>query len=262
MELLLKRCCPVILVVLGILQSGCASTQSGVSSKDVDKKTAYHQHINLAKQYIGANQRGLARLHLTNAQKYIDTNYEDDLSKFFSTYALLYQMELEFELAEEYFGKAIKSDPNDSATRYNYSWFLFKQERFADALKQILIVSRDVSYRRRPQAFLIAGLTQKELEDSDAALQSFERAIDLAPQFNAAYLEAAKVYFERQSYLLAKDAIVTYISISGETAESLWLLTRIQLKIGDAPAMTESGDRLNTLFADSEQAGRYRALVQ
>ena len=95
-----------------------------------------------------------------------------------------------------------------------------------------------------------------------AAVHSFERAIELSPRFNLAYLEVAKAYFEQQRYLLARDAVGYYIALSGDTAESLWLLARIEFKMRNAQAVSTSGDRLNTLFADSEEAGRYRALVQ
>ena len=139
---------------------------------------------------------------------------------------------------------------------------MFNQERFAESLEQILLVSTDLSYQRRPQAFFIAGLAQNKLNDRDAAIQLFKRAIELSPQFNRAYLELAKAYFEQKRYLLARDTMGYYKAFSQDTAESLWLLVRIEFNMGDSQAMTIYGDRLVTLFGDSEQVGSYQKLVQ
>ncbi len=53
-----------------------------------------------------------------------------------------------------------------------------------------------------------------------------------------------------------------YKALSQDTAESLWLLVRIELNMGDSQAMMAYGDQLVTLFGDSEQAGSYQTLVQ
>ena len=262
MKSALKRSRLVAVMLLGLLLLGCASTASNVSSGRENNQVAYQQHVNLANQYIGLDKRDLARLHLNKAEKLHNAADIKGVAQLYNSHALLYQIELEVALAETYFLKAIDSDPSDSVVRYNFSSFLFNQDRFLESLEQMLLVSKDLNYQRRPQAFYIAGLAQNKLNDRVAAIQSFKRAIELSPQFNLAYLEVAKVYFEQQRYLLARDAIGYYVALSGDTAESLWLLVRIEFKMGNAQAMAISGDRLNTLFADSEQAERYRKLVQ
>ncbi|MFQ3263574.1 MAG: type IV pilus assembly protein PilF [Polaribacter sp.] len=262
MKMTLRKSRLVVAVAVVFILSGCASTGSTTASASGNNQTAYQQHVNLAKQYIGLNKRDLARLHLNKAEQLHTKSDIKELSQLYNGYALLYQIELETDLTETYFLKALDSDPSDSVARYNFAAFLFNQERFAESLEQITRVSKDLNYPRRPQAFYIAGLAQKKLEDSVAAVHSFERAIELSPRFNLAYLEVAKAYFEQQRYLLARDAVGYYIALSGDTAESLWLLARIEFKMGNAQAVSTSGDRLNTLFADSEEAGRYRALVQ
>ena len=252
----------VTAVVIAFMLFGCASTGSAIAGKSGNNQTAYQQHVNLAKQYIGLNKKELARLHLSKAEQMHAKSDIKGLSQLYNGYALLYQIELEMDLAESYFLKAVNSDPSDSVARYNFASFLLNQARFEESLEQITRVSEDLNYPRRPQAFYIAGLAQNKLNDGMAAVRSFERAIELSPRFNLAYSEVAKTYFEQERYLLARDAIGYYNALSGDTAESLWLLVRIEFKMGDAQAMAASGDRLNTLFADSEQAGRYRALVQ
>lgn len=262
MKIMLTKSRLVTAVLLVFMLSSCASTGSTTVSKSGDNQTAYQQHVNLAKQYIGLNKRELARLHLSKAEQVHTKPDIKGLSQLYNGYGLLYQIEREMDLAESYFLKAVNSDPSDSVARYNFASFLFNQARFEESLKQITWVSKDLNYSRRPQAFYIAGLAQNKLNDGMAAVPSFERAIELSPRFNLAYSAVAKAYFEQERYLLARDAIGYYSALSGDTAESLWLLVRIEFKMGDAQAMAASGDRLNTLFADSEQAGKYRALVQ
>ena len=151
MKSALKRSRLVAVMLLGLLLLGCASTASNVSSGRENNQAAYQQHVNLAKQYIGLDKRDLARLHLNKAEKLHNAADIKGLAQLYNSYALLYQIELEVALAETYFLKAIDSDPSDSVVRYNFSSFLFNQDRFLESLEQMLLVSKDLNYQRRPQ---------------------------------------------------------------------------------------------------------------
>ncbi len=71
-------------------------------------------------------------------------------------------MEQETELAEKHFRQAIASDKKDSMARYNFAAFLYNQGRFKEALQQMQIVSEDLGYERRPQAFYICRLGSEQ----------------------------------------------------------------------------------------------------
>ena len=262
MEFTGKRGRLVIALTLGLLMLGCASPATKPSAGGPDAKAAYQQHVSLAKQYIGLKNRELARIHLSKAERFQNAVDKTRLSELYNGYALLYQSELEMELAEKYYRKALVSDATDSVARYNFSSFLFNQERFEEALEQIVIVSKDLDYRRRPQAFYITGLVQIRLGDTVGALKSFERATQLAAQFALPYLEIAKIYFDQKNDELAKQSVLYYMGLAGETAEGLWLLVQTELRMGNSQATLENGTKLKTLFPDSDEVVKYKGLLK
>ena len=121
MEFIGKRGRLVIALTLGLLLLGCVSPATIPSAGGSDAKAAYQQHVSLAKQYIGLKNRELARIHLSKAERFQNAVDKTRLSELYNGYALLYQSELEMELAEKYYQKALVSDATDSVARYNFS---------------------------------------------------------------------------------------------------------------------------------------------
>ena len=137
-----------LLLLAVIATTGCVT--SGVNkSAGADPDAANQQHIRLALSYISSNNRDLARVHLEKAKALNPRSVE-----LYNGYALLYQMEQEFELAERYYRKALAADSDYTLAHYNYSAFLFNQGRMAEALEQMQLVTQDLGYERRPRLFI------------------------------------------------------------------------------------------------------------
>jgi type IV pilus assembly protein PilF len=207
----------LLLAVVTLTILGCV-TSTDVKKSAANPEEAFSQHIKLAMQYIGSKNRDLARVHLKKAAKF---SAKARRSKLHNGYALLYQMEQETELAEKQFRKAIASNKTDSMARYNFAGFLYNQGRFKVALQQMKVVSADLGYERRPQAFYILGLAQRKTGQVTEALGSFEKATQLLPKFAPPYIEAAEIYFEQQKLPIAKRALYQYGSLAQPTAKSL-----------------------------------------
>ena len=248
-------------LLVALLLSGCVSS-TNTAKTSVDAADAYQQHLNLAMQYIGLNNRDLARIHLGKAKKYFNSSDKAAQSQFFNGYALLYQIELELALAEKYFRKALDSNAENSTARYNFASFLFNQERFEDALDQMLIVTEDLNYQRRPQAFYIAGLLENKREQPDKALRLFIRASELSPLFRPSYIEAAKIYRGQKNYVLAKKMLQEHVGLAGLTADNLWLLIRLEAHLGNNESARIKGEKLKMLYPDSTEAAQYATALQ
>lgn len=246
-----------ILLTSMVLISGCVATTSKARQAP-DPEAAYQQHIKLAMQYIGTKNRDLARVHLEKAARFDSRSTRAQMSQLHNGYALLYQMEQETELAETHYRKAIASNKSDSMARYNFGAFLFNQGRFEDARKQMRLVSDDLSYERRPQAFYILGLCQNKLNQQQQALDSFAKATQLMPRFAAPYLDAAEIYFAQQSYPRAKRALDQYAYLAQSTARSLWLAVRLEDRFGNKDAASSQGLQLKNLFPYSRENLEYQ----
>lgn len=253
----LNKILAAVILTSAVLVSGCVSTTSKPRQAP-DPEAAYQQHIKLAMQYIGTKNRDLARVHLDKAARFDSRSTRAQMSQLHNGYALLYQLERETELAETHYRKALASNRNDSMARYNFGAFLFNQGRFEDAHKQIAVVSEDLSYERRPQAFYILGLCQYRLNQQQQALDSFERATQLMPRFAAPYLDAAEIYFAQQSYPRAKRALDQYAYLAQATARSLWLAVRLEEQFGNKDAASSRGLQLKNLFPYSKENLEYQ----
>ena len=206
-------------------------------------------------KYIASKNRELARVHLDNAQSF---GSRSNRSQLHNGYALLYQLEQETELAEKYFRKAISSKKTDSTARYNFAAFLYNQGRFEEALKQMQLVSEDLGYERRAQAFYILGLAQNKTGQALEALESFEKASQLAPQFAPPYIEAAEIYFAQKRLAKAKRALDQHGYLAQLSAKSLWLSVRIENSFGNRDAEASQGLKLKNLFPYSSENLEYQ----
>jgi len=240
-------------ILIGLLSvAGCVSSGGGS-----DPGQANQQHIKLALNYIASNNRDLARVHLQKASEFNSRSAALD-----NGYALLYQSEQEFELAERHYRKALKTDKHYTLARYNFAAFLFNQGRMQEAREQMQTVTEDLAYERRAQAFYILGLSAVQLGDSESGLESFEKATQLSSGFAPPYIQAAEIYFQQQRYPLSKLALDHFRQLSAPTAQSLWLSVRIENRFGNRDNAASEGLKLKNLFPYSKENLEYQAWLK
>jgi type IV pilus assembly protein PilF len=244
------------LIAAALMVASCVS-DGPKSANSENPEAASQQHIKLALKYIGSDNRDLARVHLEKAAKYRSRS-----AQLYNAYALLYQREQEFKLAEEYFQKALAKNKNYTLARYNFATYLYNQGRLAEAREQIKLVSEDFSYDRRAQAFYILGLTQKRMGDDSFALESFEKATQLSSGFPPPFLEAAELYFKQKNYPLSKLALDRFRQLRAPTAQSLWLAVQVEERFGNRDRAASEGLKLKNLFPYSKENLAYRAWLK
>lgn len=242
-----------LLMVLSLLLAGCVTTIERSEPVTYDKDDAFKQHIRLALQYIGAQNRELAHAHLDTAKKIRSKSPE-----LFHAYALLFQLQREPDLAEEYFRKAIAADRNFTLAHYNYGTFLYNLGRYQETIEQMRIVGKDLSYDRRPQSYLVLGLSQRRLGDDKHALASLEKATQLQPLMSGAYLEAAEIYFDEKNFSRAQSLLKQYNQLSRPTPGSLWLGVQLEAAAGNKDGMASEGLKLKNMFPDSQENQLYQ----
>ena len=83
-----------------------------------------------------------------------------------------------FAKAEEYFKKAISIDPNFMQAHNNYGVYLSQANRHAEAIKQFQIAGEALGYQGRIASLENLGRTYLKLNNDDAAIQTFIRALE------------------------------------------------------------------------------------
>jgi len=236
----------LVVAVLGL--AGCTTTGSTGSSRS----NALDDHIQLGLNYIGEGNRQMARTHLLRALE-LDKRSPGAHHGM----ALLFQLELEKDLAEKHFKQALAADRNFTRARNNYAVFLFQEGRFEDAYRQFEIAGEDVNYEMRPPVFYGLGVAADRLGKSAEAEEAWLKAIALTPRYASPYLELGDLYLRQEKFALARRYLEAYDQLAQPQARSLWLAVRIARHFGDKDAEASKGLALEKLFPDSRERREY-----
>ena len=170
--------------------------------------------------------------------------------------ALVFQQELEPELADQHYRKALAQGKN-SRIDNNYGGFLYDQGDYQAAYQQFNAAAQDTMYTERSRVFENMGLTALRLNDRALALEHFERALRLNIQQPRALLETAWLLHERQDYILAQRYYKAFTQLSEQSARSLLLGVRLANIFQKRNQATILGLQLKRLYPASAEYKQY-----
>ena len=233
---------------------GCISTTEGGFSEEPSPQKALDTRVSLARQYIGEGNWVAAKRNLELAMK-----INDDNAEIYEAFALVYQSTGEYELAEKNFKKSIRLDKKCSRCRNNYAAFLYSQERYSEAERQLDYVIQDTLYSGRPNAFVNLGLCRIKLFDMQGAEEAFVRALAMDRTNQIALLEVAQLRFDAGDYPTANKYYGVYRSVVRQQgARGLLLGIRLAQVEGDQDLEVNYVLSLSRRFPDSIEYEAYR----
>jgi type IV pilus assembly protein PilF len=259
MEARMKRHLTLFALLLaGTILSAYITTTEGGFTEEASPEKALDQRVTLARQYIRDGNWERATLNLQLA-KDIDPNS----ASVYEAYGLLYQQSGENQLAEEHFKKAIKLDSKCSRCRNNYAAFLFVQERYAEAEKQLGYVVKDTLYPSRPRAFVFLGLCRQKLFDPVGAEEAFRTALTMDRTNQISLLELATIRYDAGDYGTAIQYYDTYKRVARQqSARGLWLGIRLAQAMGDRDAEASYALALTSRYPNSAEYQAYKRTRQ
>lgn len=244
--------------VLGIIFAvhlliGCVTTKSGGFEADVSVDEAVAIRVAAAKQYLQVRDFDKARKHLKLALALAPRSpaVHDAL-------ALSFQYSNELDLADKHFKQAVSWGDGESRYRNNYATFLYQQQRFKEARKQLEKVAKDSLYERRESALVLLGLTQQQLIDTQAAIKSFEQALVLNPD-NALVLQELSIINYDEGELSRSWSYFKQYRRAAQQSSPKMLLLGIQLadKFDDKDSMASFVLSLRNLYPESREYQSY-----
>ena len=245
-------------VFCGAALSACVTTTETVFTEKASPEKALERRVELARNYVGERDWENAKRNLKLAYE-IDPNN----AEVHEAFALVYQSTGEFELAEESFKTAIRLDKGFSRARNNYAAFLYSQERYEEAEKQLEYVVGDTLYEGRPRAFVNLGLCRVKLFDPQGAEEAFVRALSMDRTNRIALLEVAEIRFNAGDYENAGRYYDTYRTVARrQSARGLWLGVRLARETGDRDAEGSYALALSNLYPDSAEYQSYKRTQQ
>lgn len=256
-----KSCLWLTLVLTALLMSGCVTSTDSRFQREADKDEAIDNYVRLATAYIGQDNVDRARVHLDRASELAP---EDPAV--LTVKGLLYQTDSEDELAERSYKAAISNNPRYTRGRVFYGAFLYGKGRFEEARDQFAAASRDTEYPDRASIFYNLGLTEERLEDLDAAVRAYGRAVELSRGDVKSLLalsrtlvakgdfDAAERYYGRLMGAMQRNSNLRH------SPESLITGIRIALHFGDSNREASLGLLLKSDFPNSLEYQQYKVL--
>jgi type IV pilus assembly protein PilF len=159
----------------------------------------------------------------------------------------------ENDQAESSFQRALRIAPNDPDTNHNYGLFLCSTGREAQGLKYFLAAVRNPLYATPEKSYTQAGMCAMQQKADAEAIENFERALKLQPDYLAAVLPLAELRYRRGDLDIARTLVTRYNRLVEPNAESLWLALRIERKRGDGAAEASYADQLRRRFPGSRE---------
>jgi type IV pilus assembly protein PilF len=246
------------LLLSTLLTGGCVTSTEGGFTEDASPDRALERRVGLARQYIGEGDWENAKRNLELANQVDAENPEVH-----EAFALVYQSTGEFELAEDHFKRALRLDSGFSRCRNNYAAFLYSQERYREAERQLEKVVQDTLYNARPQAFVNLGLCRQKLFDPQGAEEAFVRALSMDRGNRIALLEVAQIRFDAGDYAAAADYYSNYRRVARQqSARGLWLGIQLAQATGDSDAEASYVLALGSLYPDSAEYKAYQRTRQ
>ncbi|NVK40974.1 MAG: type IV pilus biogenesis/stability protein PilW [Oceanospirillaceae bacterium] len=249
-------------LALLLVLSGCSSnsTQQGMQSASPEKSVEAYTQLGL--QYLRAGDTLSAKDALQRALE-----IDDDYADIYNGLALIFQVEQEYDLAEQNFREAVSLDSDSAVFHNNFGAFLYARGRYEEACKELARATEDPFYPRRAQSFENLGRCYQMIGREDAAQHAFERALRLSPSRPVALLELTDLHLragrlaEAQGYYDRFSVLIDRRQIE-HSAQSLWLGIQLARLNGNGSRAATYSLLLKSLFPQSTEYALYKESMQ
>lgn len=240
-----------------------ASTPLPQSSQSTYNPTeAARLRTAIAGQYIQERK-------LDNAQRELQQAFESDprYAPAYDMMGVLLQQEgspANLQKADGFFKKAISLDPNFTQAHNNYGVYLSQMKQYANAMQQFEIAGSTLGYEGRSRALENLGRTALKLNQTDKAVQAFNKALDINSQSLVARMELIDLYLQKGQSQTAQKYYGELVSLVGEN--NLGARVTLQgIKLAKIYGYTQDQQRLTQklfdLYPSSDEVKQMKILL-
>jgi type IV pilus assembly protein PilF len=206
-------------------------------------------HTELGVSYYEAGKLAVALEELNEALS-ADRNY----APAWNARALVYMELKEDARAESDFKQALRADPDGSDAKNNYGLFLCQRNRPKEGIAYLLDAVKNPLYSTPDLAWKNAGLCARRAGDPAAAVNYFQRALQLNPGQPQALYSMADLSFAGGDAGAAKQYLDRYMRVvPAPGVEVLWLGARVEHRVGNRTAMMGYGNQLRRRFPEAPE---------
>ena len=244
-------------VLLTSLLTACVTTddQGNPVQTAEGRDEAVVAYIQLGIGYLPSGAAARAKGPLKKALELDPSNSDAN-----AALALVFQTEMEPQLAEQHYRKALSESPDDSRIRNNYGSFLFEQERYKEAYESFEKAAADNMYAERSRVFATLGRPAVKLNHPQIAKKPFQKRLRLNRRQPVVLVELAQISFDEKMYVPARDYYQRYSKMVREQdARGLLLGIRLANIFDDRDTAASYGLQLKRLYPGSPEYRQYQS---
>lgn len=237
-----------VMLLVGCVTTGHVDPLKTPQGRDEARKA----YVQLGLGYFQQGQTERAKVPLKKA---LEIDSSDPAAN--AALALVFQAELEPELADQHFRKALSSSNNDARIVNNYGSFLYEQKRYQEAYERFQQAAADNLYPERSRVFESLGMTALKLNKREEAREHFTKALRLDRQQPRSLLEMAELSYEDGHYVPSRDYYDRFSQLSEQNARSLLLGIRLAKVYDDRNKAASFGLQLKRLYPGTPEYQQY-----
>jgi type IV pilus assembly protein PilF len=218
------------------------------------KGDASNYNMQLGMAYLNQGDLGLAKEKLDRA---VAENPGDP--NVHSAMAMLQDRLGHPDQADKEFKAALSLGPRSPDVLNNYAVYLCRTGRVDEGVKAFEEAAHNALYRTPEAAYTNAGVCLRGAKRDTQAAMSFQRALQVRPNFAEAAYQLADLDFRRGEVQEARETVDRFMSSFEPTADLLFIGVQITRKQGDRVAEEKFARKLRLDFPSSDQT---RALAE
>lgn len=213
-----------------------------------DSLTRAKLHTELASLYFQGGNLIVALEELT-----IAISINSDYAPAYSTRGLVLYYIKEFDSAEKDFKRALSLNDRDPEINNNYGWYLCQTGKVKESIDYFLKAIRNPLYQTPEIAHLNAGACYAKLGELDVAEDFIRKTLRFSPDNPQALVQLAVISYKRGNFDAARDHLMNVVRKNEASAEVLWLLLRVERRLGDKTAEASLTTQLRRKYPDSPE---------
>lgn len=214
-----------------------------------DARTRAKAHTELGGLYMENGNWAIAIEELT-----IAISIDPDYAKAYSARGVALYYIRELALADRDFQRALGFEPNDPEINNNYGWYLCQIGREKESIAYFQRAMRNPLYETPEKAYLNAGACYAKLGELDIAEGLVQQSLNISPDNPQAAFQLAALNYRRGYYEAAKRQLEEVLRKTEANAEVLWLMVRIEHRLGNRSAEARHSSQLRRKFPLSPEA--------
>jgi type IV pilus assembly protein PilF len=236
----------LLALLMLMLLSACAGTGPSKSETTVRQRAQIHSE--LAGGYFAQGQIAIALEEFTLSAK-IDPDY----AVAYNGLGLVHGALGEDAKAEANFKHSLKLDPNSSEAHNNFGTFLCARNRIDESIAEFMKALKNPLYTTPETAYLNAGVCALKKQDEKSAEIYLQKALQIRPDLRQASGHLARIYFDRNEYMKAKNHLQFAMMAQNPGPELAWLGVLISRELQDRNGEASYSLLLKNKYPDSEE---------